>query len=172
MRAPRQLLRDLGWKRFFGVQTMLLATFSQFACAPLLWSFWLTLFGMTHPVSLTLGNGVVWSMVVLFVLSEMINLTISMCAVSDKSHRHLMGWVLSLPFYFPMGALAAYKGLYETVRRPFYWDKTEHGVSKARGRIEKAKSGRDSVSPKVLQKATPDYAKDIAVFRRYQEPAA
>ena len=117
MRAPKALLKDLGWKRFLGVQTMFLATFSQFACAPLLWSFWLTLIGVTHPVERTLGSAVLWGMVAVFILSELINLTISALAVSGKPHRHLMGWVLTLPLYYPMGALAAYKGLFECIKR-------------------------------------------------------
>jgi hypothetical protein len=111
-----------------GVQTLLLATFSQFACAPLLWSFWLTVFGVSHPVALTLGAPVMWTMAVCFIVAEILTLTISMVAVSGREHRHLIGWVLTTPLYFPMGALAAYKGLHEFIVSPFFWDKTEHGV--------------------------------------------
>ena len=127
IRTPRAMLKDLGWKRFMGVQILLFATFSQFACAPLLWSFWLTLFGVTHPMSVTLGVPFMWVTMVVFFLCELANIMISMVAVSGKSHRHLIWWVLSMPLYFPMGALAAYKGLHECITRPFYWDKTQHG---------------------------------------------
>ncbi|APE43029.1 glycosyl transferase [Sulfitobacter alexandrii] len=129
MRRPGQLLRDLGWKRFLGVQTLLLATFSQFACAPLLWSFWITLFGVTHPLALTLGPHATWAMAAGFVLAELVNLTIAAVAVSGPAHRHLMVWVLTTPMYFPMGALAAFKALRECIRDPFFWDKTAHGLS-------------------------------------------
>ena len=129
MRHPAQLKADLGWVRFWGVQTMLLATFSQFACAPLLWSFWLALAGFSHPVELTLGTPVMWAMVIIFILAETLNLGLSLVAVSGKAHRHLMWWVFTTPFYFPLGALAAVKGLYEFVVSPFFWDKTEHGVT-------------------------------------------
>ncbi len=163
MRAPRQLLRDLGWKRFLGVQTLLLATFSQFASAPLLWSFWLALLGFSHPVAATLGSTVMWAMVVVFILSEVINLTIAACAVAQRSHRHLLGWVFSTPFYFPMGALAAYKGLYECLRQPFFWDKTQHGVTAAPQKATTA-------APKAIVKFAPQPEKPhnaIAVFRRH-----
>ncbi len=129
MRNPAALVKDLGWLRFWGIQTMLLATFAQFALAPLLWSFWLTLFGMTHPVEITLGSTVMWTMAGVFILAEVINLSIAMVAVSGPRHRHLIGWVLTTPLYFPMGALAAYKGLHEFVISPFFWDKTQHGVT-------------------------------------------
>ncbi|AXI47357.1 glycosyl transferase [Sulfitobacter sp. SK012] len=129
MRTPRQLLRELGFLRFLGVQTVFLATFAQFAGAPLLWSFWITLFGISHPVALTLGTPVALGMAGAFLLAEVINLSISLVAVSGREHRHLMLYVLTMPFYFMLGALAAYKALYEMVRRPFFWDKTQHGVT-------------------------------------------
>jgi hypothetical protein len=129
MRSPRALLRDLGLMRFLGVQTLLLATFAQFACAPLLWSFWITLAGVEHPVTTTLGAPVTLFMVWFFIGSEVINLTVSMVAVSRREHRHLMAYVLSLPFYYPMAALSAYKAIKELVVEPFYWDKTEHGIT-------------------------------------------
>ena len=70
-------------------------------------------------------------MIVLFVLSELLNLTLSMIAVSGPRHRHLLGWVLTTPLYYPMGVLAAMKGLHEFVVSPFYWDKTQHGYAAA-----------------------------------------
>ncbi|MFD2738505.1 glycosyltransferase family 2 protein [Sulfitobacter aestuarii] len=130
MRAPRRLWADLGPLRFLGVQTLLLATFSQFTCAPLLWSFWLTLFGIAHPVAQTLGNEAMWAMAGFFLAAEVLNLSLSLCALTRLGRPHLLGWVFTLPFYFLLGALAALKALQEFVTCPFYWDKTEHGISK------------------------------------------
>jgi hypothetical protein len=31
-------------------------------------------------------------------------------------------------FYHPLGAVASWKALVELVVRPFYWDKTAHGL--------------------------------------------
>lgn len=108
---------------------MLLAAFAQFAAAPLLWSFWLALAGLPHPVPMTMGNGVLWAMVALFILSETLNLLIGMIATSGERHRRLMPWVFTTPFYFPLGAMAAFKALHEFVVSPFFWDKTQHGVT-------------------------------------------
>lgn len=129
MRAPRALMRDLGFIRFWGVQTLLLAGFSQFACAPLLWSFWITLFGFTHPLTYTLGTTATTMMAWFFLAAMLSNLVIAAVAVSGKAHRHLMPYVLTLPFYFPMAAVSAYKAIREMVLAPFYWDKTQHGIT-------------------------------------------
>ena len=133
MRAPGALLRDLGVVRFLGVQTLLFATFAQFALAPLLWSFWLTLAGFDHPITHTLGGQIAQTMLWVFIVTEVINLSISMAAVAGPRHRHLMLYVLTLPLYFPMAALSAYKALKEMVFEPFYWDKTQHGVTSQDG---------------------------------------
>ncbi|NUH66148.1 glycosyltransferase [Sulfitobacter sp. S0837] len=129
MRAPRRLMKDLGMVRFLGVQTLFLATFSQFALAPLLWSLWLTFVGLSHPAAELLGPAVMTGVIGLFILSQLLNLSLSAFAVSDRRHRHLLPYVLTLPFYFALGALAALKALYEFASSPFYWDKTAHGQS-------------------------------------------
>ncbi|KIN66815.1 N-acetylglucosaminyltransferase [Sulfitobacter donghicola DSW-25 = KCTC 12864 = JCM 14565] len=133
MRRPRALLRELGFIRFLGVQTLLFATFVQFACAPLLWPFWITLAGFEHPVATTMGEPVAVGMAWFFLGAAVVNLAISMAAVSRKEHRHLMPYVFTIPLYFPMAAISSYKALKEMVVAPFYWDKTQHGVTRSGG---------------------------------------
>lgn len=128
MKDPIRLIRELGFKRFLGLQMIFLATFSQFALAPVLWSFWITLFGATHPVQNILGENVITAFIFLFFLSEILSITMGLVAIS--SQRHLMKWIITMPIYFMLGTLASYKALYEMVVTPFYWDKTDHGVNK------------------------------------------
>ncbi|MEO0668392.1 MAG: glycosyltransferase family 2 protein [Pseudomonadota bacterium] len=127
MRRPRALLRDLGLMRFLGIQAMFLGTVVQFATLPLLWSFWLPVLGAMHPVTTTMGNDVLLPLAALFITSELISVVVGVLAVSDRTHRHLVPWVLTMPFYFPLAAVASYKALYELIAAPFYWDKTRHG---------------------------------------------
>ncbi len=126
MRSPRRLLVDLGAWRFFGVQLLFLGTISQFLLAPILWSFWLVLFGLHHPM-LALGTPVLITLGTLFLASELIGLAINAYAVRGPRHRFLTAWTPAMMLYFPLAALAAYKGLAELLTRPFFWDKTEHG---------------------------------------------
>ena len=129
MKSPLKLLRDLGPIRFLGVQTIFLATFSQFAGAPLLWSYWITFFGGMHPIELSLGQATLRSLAALFILSEVLNIVLGLIAVSGKDHRHLLPYVPTTLLYYPLGALASYKALWELIFSPFYWDKTSHGTS-------------------------------------------
>ncbi len=127
MRNPRQSLRDLGWRSFLGMQILFLGTFSQFLLAPLLWSFWVIPLGISHPLAVLLPWPVVASFGTLFLLCEAGTIAIGMLAVSGPAHRHLLPWVPTLHFYYPLATLAAWKALWEILTRPFYWDKTAHG---------------------------------------------
>jgi len=41
----------------------------------------------------------------------------------------LLWWVPTLPFYWTLGAVAAWKAVLELFVAPFWWDKTEHGLT-------------------------------------------
>lgn len=128
MRSPVRLWRDLGAKRFFGVQLLFLGTLAQFALAPLLWSFWLIPFGFDHPLLHVLTPVGFWILALAFFASEIISFIISAIALKAANKTWLIKWAVTLQFYFPLAAIAAYKGLLELAWKPFYWDKTMHGV--------------------------------------------
>ncbi|WP_368187133.1 glycosyltransferase family 2 protein [Aestuariibius sp. HNIBRBA575] len=132
MRNPIQLWRDLGTWKFFGVQLLFGGTLSQFVLAPALWSFWLVFFGLPHPLTGMIPNGWLVSLGILFFCSEVLNITTAMLAASHAGKPKVMFWAPTLHVYFPLATLASYKGLWELATRPFYWDKTAHGVEMAK----------------------------------------
>ncbi len=127
MRRPRTLLKELGWWRFWGFQVQFLGSLSQFVTAPLLWSFWLLPFGIWHPLSTVLPPAGTIAMSLLLAFSETVMLFSAFQGLRAAGYRSMLGWVPSLHLYFPMASLAAYKGLWELLHSPFYWDKTSHG---------------------------------------------
>lgn len=131
MRRPGKLFADLGLRRFVGLQAFFLGTLSQFLLAPLLWSYWLVTLGAAHPAQSILPAELIAGFTGLFVAAELVTLSIGLAAVSGRAHRHLLAWVPTLVFYYPLGAVAAYKALYELVSQPYYWDKTQHGHAPA-----------------------------------------
>lgn len=128
MRSPITLFRQLGAWRFFGFQLLFLGTLSQFVLLPLLWSFWLVPMGIWHPLSSVLPPVGFLALGAVFIFSELTTIATGLLAVRGAKHRFLSIWVPSLHIYFPLGALASYKGLWELLTSPFYWDKTEHGI--------------------------------------------
>ncbi|MGB3279334.1 MAG: glycosyltransferase [Pseudorhodobacter sp.] len=127
MRDPLLLWRQLGPHKFFGFQILFLCTLSQFLLAPVLWSFWLVPLGVPHPLATALPPAVMLGLMGLYLLTEVINITLNVMGLRKTKHKMSLLWVPTLHFYFPLGALASYKAAWEMVTKPFYWDKTSHG---------------------------------------------
>lgn len=132
MRDPAALWRDLGPRRFIGFQVQFFGSVSLYLLAPILWSFWLLAAGLPHPLRAPLdpiwGGYAITALFGLFIFSEGLGIAIGIWAVRRAKHRHLRPWVPTMHFYFPLGCLAGWKAVYEIVVKPFYWDKTTHGV--------------------------------------------
>ncbi len=128
MRSPRALIRDLGLKRFIGVQIIFLGTLTQFILAPVLWSFWAVPLGIYHPIQSVLSPTAFYLLTGMFFMSEIITLLIGIFALAPTGHKRLWMWIPTLHMYFGLAVIAAYKGIWELFSKPFYWDKTAHGV--------------------------------------------
>lgn len=127
MRRPGLLLRQLGWWRFLGFQVFFLTTLSQYVLAPVLWSFWVVPFGLAHPVAAALPPLLHHALVGTFLFTEVLLIALTLTAMRLTPNRLSPFWAPVLHFYFPLGALASYKALWELIHRPFWWDKTRHG---------------------------------------------
>ncbi len=127
MRRPVRLWRDIGARRFFGLQVLILGTVIQFALAPVIWSFWLVPLGLPHPIADGLPKWALLTGALLFAATGFLNLWVAALGVSRAGKGWLLPWALTLPFYFPLGLIAMWKGLWELCWKPFFWDKTEHG---------------------------------------------
>ncbi|NKX72739.1 glycosyltransferase [Rhodobacteraceae bacterium R_SAG3] len=127
MRAPNQLLRDIGWWRFLGVQAFFLGTLGQFLLAPVLWSFWLVALGLPHPLEGALPPGALHITAGALVVFEVLNICIWISGARASGRPLLTFCAPLMPLYFALGCFAAYKALWEVFAAPFFWDKTAHG---------------------------------------------
>jgi glycosyltransferase XagB len=128
MRDPGLLWRQLGPRAFISLQVMFLGSIAQFLLAPLMWTLLLVPFGFNHPLLSVLPPVAFWGMMAAFLLSEAASLAVGIVGIRRTDHRLSFWWVLTMKAYFPLATIAAYKALIELVRRPFYWDKTAHGI--------------------------------------------
>lgn len=55
-------------------------------------------------------------------------MAVAIYAVRGPDHKHLIKWTPSMMAYFLLAALAAYRGLFDMLSRPFHWEKTQHGI--------------------------------------------
>ncbi len=128
MKNPARLWADLGPIRFLGVQLLFAGTLAQFLLAPVLWTFWVVPFGIAHPFVEMMNPTQFWVLVCMFFTAELVSIIVSAIALHKAKKTWLLKWVLTLQLYFPLASFGAYKGLLELAWKPFYWDKTTHGV--------------------------------------------
>ena len=131
MRKPRELHRKLGAVGFWGFQFFIGGTVVCALLNPVLWLLfagWLMglftdLESIFPPlvVSLSLFNLLIGncSMIYFFMLGAY-----------KRGYYNLLGYALTAPVYWAMMSIAGYKGLWQLIHKPFYWEKTQHGVSK------------------------------------------
>jgi cellulose synthase/poly-beta-1,6-N-acetylglucosamine synthase-like glycosyltransferase len=127
MRRPRALWQDLGTRGMVGFQIIFLGTLAQALLAPLLLSLWSIPLGLGHPLMTYLPTALLLPFAILFLMAEAIGIALTFIALRRSGQRINPLWIPALHAYFPLGTLAAGKALVETLLRPFYWDKTQHG---------------------------------------------
>ena len=159
MRDPVALWRDLGAWRFWGFQVQFFGTLSQYLLMPLLWTFWLIPFGVWHPVRALLSPNWLIALGAAFVLVEAMNIIVGLWACRRREHQHLLPWVFTLNFYFPLGALAGWKAIYEVIVAPYYWDKTQHGIFDAG--VQSASGGPSLLSPDGSNPSAPGMRRQV-----------
>lgn len=128
MQNPASLYKDLGFAGFWGFQVLFLGALTAYLATPIFWLLWTGAFGLDLPIWSEISP-IIWGLFFSSMIGgQIIMLGVAFRAVRDKSKRHLMPYVLTLGLYWPLGALAAYKAIFEVFYKPFYWDKTSHGL--------------------------------------------
>lgn len=136
MRNPSAFRRRIGLWPFIGTHLMFMSMLAQPVLAPVLWSFWALAAGLGHPVLGTPAATLLPGLILLFLLAEAVNMVAGGLAVATPRRRFLWPWVITMHAYYPLAAFAGYKALYELAARPFYWDKTAHGLFDGMSGIE------------------------------------
>jgi len=131
MRRPRELWRDLGPAGFLGFQTLFLGAITSYLALPLFWL--VAIAGLGFGVSLlpTEPAWLAWGFAGSMIAGQAVMLTTAVVAAMDAGRPGLVRWVVALPFYWLLGAVAAWRAIREVFTRPSFWHKTEHGVSEA-----------------------------------------
>lgn len=127
MRRPAALARDLGWRGFLGFQVIFLGAITSYLAIPFFWLLWTAAVGLDLPLWHALTPPLVLSFFGSMLAGQAVMLAVAVIAVRDSRKPALLPWILTLPLYWPLGALAAYRALAELFLDPFRWHKTEHG---------------------------------------------
>ena len=129
MRRPRELWDDLGPRGFLGFQVLFLGAITSYLALPLFWAITAGSIGFGLAFWASFPTWLMWSFLASMVAGQAVMLATAVIAARDARRPGLLPWVLALPVYWPLGAVAAWRALGEIFTRPSYWHKTEHGIS-------------------------------------------
>jgi cellulose synthase/poly-beta-1,6-N-acetylglucosamine synthase-like glycosyltransferase len=130
-RQPLRLLRSTGPLGFLGFIFFIGGTVVSGLFNPVFWVLYLVWL-----VAATSGFDLVFPQLLLFL--SLFNLLagngafvfLMMLAPIRRGWLSLIPYSLTVLGYWVLISVAAYKGLWQLLRNPFYWEKTQHGVSK------------------------------------------
>jgi cellulose synthase/poly-beta-1,6-N-acetylglucosamine synthase-like glycosyltransferase len=131
-RHPIRLARAIGLKQLLAFALLIGGTPLTFLIAPILWSF--TLVSLLWPSAMS-GLFPDWLLavsVVNLIIANAMMVYLSLIAVSRRHLYWLTPFALLTPVYWILHSIAAYKALWQLMRRPFYWEKTDHGLTERR----------------------------------------
>ena len=128
MRDPVRLWRDLGPRGFLGFQVLFLGGITSYLAMPLFWVLWTGSLGFDLALWDHLSPPLLLAFSASMLLGPAVMLATAAVALHDSGRLRMLPWLLTLPFYWPLGALAAYRAIAEVFYAPFYWRKTEHGL--------------------------------------------
>jgi cellulose synthase/poly-beta-1,6-N-acetylglucosamine synthase-like glycosyltransferase len=133
-RRPRQLIREIGWRRFLSFALLIGGTPATFlGVLPL---YVVTVFTVFIPAAV-LGQffpvWLLWICLVNFIIGNSVMVYLSMMGPYKRGTFELILWATINPVYWILHSIASYKGLWQLITKPHYWEKTEHGLTTQSG---------------------------------------
>ena len=134
MRSPLRLWRELGGRGFIGFQVfrggVLLSVlvhpwFYVLALAEL--GFGLNVVAQSNPSDWFGGGGLLWALGLFnLIAGYVLAVAVGAAAVVKRGWRALSLQALLMPAYWLLISLAAYRAIWQLIRAPSYWEKTQH----------------------------------------------
>jgi cellulose synthase/poly-beta-1,6-N-acetylglucosamine synthase-like glycosyltransferase len=138
-RNSRKLYKNVGLKGFIAFHLLIGGTPFAFLVNPIMWAifiFWLIT--QTKALDVFFPPAVLYISLFNLLFGNFLGIYLNMLAVFRRKYYELLPYALLNPIYWMLHSRAAYKALYELFTKPFYWQKTQHGITKYKPPIQKA----------------------------------
>ncbi|MDX8394519.1 MAG: glycosyltransferase family 2 protein [Mariprofundales bacterium] len=130
MRKPLDLYRTVGHRGFWGFQLFIGGTVISALISPILYVmyfFWL--FSQTSFFDPFFPPLLLYLSMFNLLLGNALLIYAFIFGVFKRHNYQLIPYALTLPVYWLMMSWAAYKGFWQLIHNPFYWEKTDHGFT-------------------------------------------
>jgi cellulose synthase/poly-beta-1,6-N-acetylglucosamine synthase-like glycosyltransferase len=157
MRNPVQLWRMTGARGFLALQLFIGGTVAAAIVNPILWAVFLVwLATQTSLVGELFPPALAYASLLALVLGNLAFIYLSAIAPLKRRRFGLVPWGLTVFGYWVLTSIAGYKALGQLMRNPFYWEKTQHGISThTRDELQRARETAADPLPDPGQAAGP-----------------
>lgn len=130
-RNPIGLYRAVGLRGMLAFYLMIGGTPITFLVNPIMWfMFFIWLLTETKLIEPFFPGIVLYLSIFNLLFGNFIGVYLSLIAVFRRGFYELSLYALLNPIYWVLHSIASYKALYELFTKPFYWQKTQHGITK------------------------------------------
>jgi cellulose synthase/poly-beta-1,6-N-acetylglucosamine synthase-like glycosyltransferase len=131
MRHPIRLFRKVGFRGFCSLQLFVGGSIVSGLAYPfLLFPFLIWICTGTTSFHRFFPPEVLLVSVLNLAVGNSCLIYVSMLAVAKRKHYELLPYAITTPIYWLLQSIASYKALWQLITKPFYWEKTVHGISK------------------------------------------
>jgi len=128
-RHPFQVVRNSGWKGWFTLQVFIGGTTLGQAFSLILWIlFFIWLFNRGEFLQSYFSGPILYLGIFNLIVGNFLGIYLSMLAVFRRGIDRLIFYSLLNPLYWWLTSIAAWKGIFQLFTRPFFWEKTIHGL--------------------------------------------
>ncbi len=138
MRRPWRFLHPKRLRELVGLQVVIGGTPATFIVNPLMWLLLAlyvfsalspTLRPIVEPVYHTLYPApIFYAGLICLIFGNFLYIYMYIIACMKREQYGLMLWSLTIPIYWAMMSIAAMIAVYQLIFKPFYWEKTQHGL--------------------------------------------
>jgi glycosyltransferase XagB len=130
-RRPLHFLRSAGPLGFFGFFFFIGGTVFAGLLNPLVWAFYLFWLGAAaNSIDMIFPQSLLFVSLFNLLAGNGAFIYLSMIAPIRRGWLALVPYSLTVPAYWVLISIAAYRGLWQLLRDPHRWEKTQHGISK------------------------------------------
>ena len=127
--APRMTLRDAA-RDWLSCHLFLGGAVFSALIHPFLWMDLLSRFVRQAPIiDIAYPQPLLVLNVLALTFGNLVFMTLAATAPVRRGWTHLSAWAALTPLYWALTSIAAYKALWQIVRKPSFWEKTDHGIS-------------------------------------------
>lgn len=146
MRHPLKLYRELGFTAFWSFQFVIGGTFFAALLNPIYW-FLTTLWFLTRweIIQIVFPGIVFYSGALCLYVGNFAFTYLNVAGAMRRGYYDMVKYALLSPLYWGLMSIGAWKGLWQLITKPYFWEKTKHGLFPGKPYTERANRWKDLV---------------------------